>query len=74
MDQDIDSFQLVSSSTVETINIERYDDKTRFMELQIVRYLVKAMRTNRKDKHSPLGATRFEKSVKTHGPAHTDSF
>ncbi|MAI37031.1 hypothetical protein [Alteromonas sp.] len=53
-DQDIDNFQLVSSSTVETINIERYDDKTRFMELQIVRYLVKAMRTNRKDKTTSL--------------------
>ena len=28
----------------------------------------------RPENHSPLGATRFEKSVKTHGPAHTDSF
>jgi|TARA_Y100001934_G_scaffold62954_1_gene78147 hypothetical protein len=44
------SYPQVSSNTVETINIERYDDKTRFIELQIVRYLVKAMRTNRKDK------------------------
>ena len=49
-----DNLQSVSSSTVETINIERYDDKTRFMELQIVRYLVKAMRTNRKDKSSTI--------------------
>ena len=40
------SYPQVSSNTVETINIERYDDKTRFIELQIVRYLVKAMRTN----------------------------
>ena len=24
----------------------------------------------RPENHSPLGATRFEKSVKTHGPAH----
>ena len=47
---DGDSYQLVSSNTVETIDIDRYDDKTRFLELQIVRYLVKAMRTNRKDK------------------------
>lgn len=44
------NLQLVSSNTVETIDIDRYDDKTRFIELQIVRYLVKAMRTNRKDK------------------------
>ena len=26
----------------------------------------------RPEKHSPLGATRFEKSVKTHGPAHAN--
>ena len=48
------NFRSVSSSTVETINIERYDDKTRFMELQIVHYLVKAMRTNRKDKSTTI--------------------
>ena len=47
---DVSNFQLVASNTVETIDIDRYDDKTRFLELQIVRYLVKAMRTNRKDK------------------------
>lgn len=47
---DVNNFQLVASNTVETIDIDRYDDKTRFLELQIVRYLVKAMRTNRKDK------------------------
>ena len=47
---DVNNFQMVASSSVETINIDRYDDKTRFLELQIVRYLVKAMRTNRKDK------------------------
>ena len=46
----VSNFQLVASNTVETIDIDRYDDKTRFLELQIVRYLVKAMRTNRKDK------------------------
>ena len=49
-DDDVSNYQMVASSTVETINIDRYDDKTRFLELQIVRYLVKAMRTNRKDK------------------------
>ena len=47
---DVNNYQMVASSSVETINIDRYDDKTRFLELQIVRYLVKAMRTNRKDK------------------------
>ena len=51
---DGDNYQLVSSNTVETIDIDRYDDKTRFLELQIVRYLVKAMRTNRKDKASTI--------------------
>ncbi len=53
-DDTSDRLRSVSSSTVETINIDRYDDKTRFMELQIVRYLVKAMRTNRKDKSSTI--------------------
>lgn len=52
--RDNSDFQLVSSKTVETINIERYEDKTRFMELQIARYLVKAMRTNRKDKTNSI--------------------
>ncbi len=46
----VSNFDLVASNTVETIDIDRYDDKTRFLELQIVRYLVKAMRTNRKDR------------------------
>lgn len=47
---DVKHYQMVASNTVETIDIDRYDDKARFLELQIVRYLVKAMRTNRKDK------------------------
>jgi DNA-binding MarR family transcriptional regulator len=47
---EVSNYQLVASNTVETIDIDRYDDKSRFLELQIVRYLVKAMRTNRKDK------------------------
>ncbi len=39
----------VPATSVEAINVEQYEHKARYMELQIVRYLVKAMRTNRKD-------------------------
>lgn len=46
---DVDKFQLVSSDTVSTVNLDRYDDSARFLELSTIRYLVKAMRTNRKD-------------------------
>ena len=50
----VHTFKLVASNTVESIDIDHYEDKARFIELQIVRYLVKAMRTNRKDKSSRI--------------------
>lgn len=53
-DEDRDEFRLVPSNTVSAIDIARYDDNSRFLELNIVRYLVKAMRTNRKDKSSKI--------------------
>lgn len=46
---EVDKFRLVPSDSVSPININRYDDSTRFLELKVIRYLVKAMRTNRKD-------------------------
>ena len=46
---DVDKFQLVPSDTVSAISLNQYDDSARFLELKIVRYLVKAMRTNRKN-------------------------
>lgn len=55
-------FKLVASNTVESINIDQYEDKARFIELQIVRYLVKAMRTNRKDKSSKISVDIRENS------------
>lgn len=48
-DEELNTFRLVPSNTVSAIDIGQYDDNSRFLELNIVRYLVKAMRTNRKD-------------------------
>jgi hypothetical protein len=53
-DDEVDKFQLVSSDTVSNISVHKYDDNARFLQLRIVRYLVKAMRTNRKDTSSKL--------------------
>lgn len=46
---EVDEFRLVPSDSVSAISVDRYDDSARFLELKIIRYLVKAMRTNRKD-------------------------
>ena len=61
--EEVENFKLVASNTVESINIDQYEDKTRFIELQIVRYLVKAMRTNRKDKSSKISIDIRENSL-----------
>jgi hypothetical protein len=51
---EVDKFTLVSSDSVSNISVQKYDDNARFLQLRIVRYLVKAMRTNRKDTSSKL--------------------
>jgi hypothetical protein len=53
-DGEVDKFQLVASDTVSNISVYQYDNNARFLELKIVRYLVKAMRTNRKDTSSKI--------------------
>lgn len=52
--REVEDFRLVPSNSVETIDLQHYEDKARFIELQIVKYLAKAIRTNRKDKTSKI--------------------